>query len=165
MKWRSKAFALRAITTIFSTQGRDSHRYPTYSHRVVAERVYAFAALNAFLFYIRYILTFRAELLQAYAIWYVLVCPISAFRNRSRLKIIKYVQHTLAGDLHVLQWTHKAKMAVFFFLFTCSTEPFMALVRISGDQSATRTATLTKLTCALPFTLFSFVLIEAMSDY
>ena len=35
------------------------------SHRVVPERVFAFAALNAILFYIRYILAFRTDLLQA----------------------------------------------------------------------------------------------------
>ena len=53
-------------------------------------------------------------------------------------------------------------MPCLFVLFTCSTEPFVAFVRIVDDQSATRIATLTKLTCALPFSLsFLFMVIEA----
>ena len=41
--------------------------------RVVPERVYALVALNEILSYIRYVLAFRTELLQAIEIWYVLV--------------------------------------------------------------------------------------------
>ena len=51
----------------------------------------------------------------------------------------------LTGSRHVHQWTHEAKMVGLFFLFTCSTEQFVTFVRISGDQSATGTATLTQL--------------------
>ena len=131
------------------------------SHRVVPERVYAFATLNAILFYIRYIVAFGTELLQANEIWYVLVCPIRAFPILRQLKIIKYVQNMLAGGRHVHKWTHKAKMAV-FLLFTCVTEPFVGIVRISGDHIATPTATLTNVTRALIFTFrFLFMVISA----
>ena len=92
----------------------------------------------------------------------MLVCPIRTFRIMRGFKIIKYVQHALAGVWHFHEWKHKVKMAGLFVLFTCSTEPFVAFLRISGDQSATRPATLTKFTCALTFTLyFLFVIIEA----
>ena len=92
--------------------------------------------------------------MEAYEIRYVLVCPNRTFRILHRLKIIKYVQHTLAGARHVHEWTHKAKMAGLFVLFTCSTEPLVAFVRVSGYQSAKRSATRSKLSCALPFSLF-----------
>ena len=82
----------------------------------------------------------------------MLVYPIRTFRIMRRFKIVKYVKHTLAGGRHVHQWMHKAKMAVLFVLFTCGKEPFVAFVRISCEQSATRTATLTKFTCALLLT-------------
>ena len=58
----------------------------------------------------------------------------------------------LAGGRHVHQGTHKAKTAGLFVLFTCSTEPFVAFVRILLDHSATRTATTTRLTRALLLT-------------
>jgi hypothetical protein len=67
----------------------------------------------------------------------------------------------LAGGRHVRQWTHKARMADLFVLFTCGTEPFDAFVRILGDQNAARNATLTKLTCALLLTFHFFVFMEA----
>ena len=68
----------------------------------------------------------------------------------------------LTGGWHGNQWTHKAKMADLFVLFTCDTYPFVAFVRIIGDQSAVPTTTLTKLTCALAFTSrFLSVFIEA----
>ena len=132
------------------------------SHRVVPERVYKFATLNAILFHIRYVVAFRTELLQAYEIWYVLVCPMRSFRILRRLRIIKFVQHNLAGGRHVHQWMHKAKMAGLFVLFTCSTEPFFAFVLISGDQSATRIAT-QRISHA--FVLLSCVLFLLLSKY
>ena len=42
------------------------------------------------------------------------------FRILRRLKIIKYVQHMLAGGRHVHQWANKAKIAG-LFLFTRTT--------------------------------------------
>jgi len=77
------------------------------------------------------------------------VCPIRPFRILRRLEIVNYLQHMLAGGRDVHKWTHKAEIAGLFLLFTCATEPFVAFVRILGDHSATRTATLTKLTRAL----------------
>ena len=79
----------------------------------------------------------------------MVVCPISKYLILQRLKIIKYVQHKVASDRHVLQWKHKAKRAGLLFLFTCVTEPFVAFVLLICDQSAVRPATLTKLTSAL----------------
>jgi len=128
----------------------------------VPERVYAFAALNVILSYIRYVLAFRTELLQANEFWYVFVCRIRMFRILRRFEIVKYVQHTVAGSRYVHQWTHKAKMAGLFVLFTCSIDPFVTFVRILGDQSATRISTLTKITRALPSTrCFIFMVIKA----
>ena len=82
----------------------------------------------------------------------MLVCLIRNFSILRRLKIIKYIEHTLVGARNVHRWTHKAKMAGLFVPFTCGTEPFVVFMRISGDNNAARTATLTKLICALPFT-------------
>ena len=91
----------------------------------------------------------------------MLVCRIRTFRILRRLEIIKYVQHTLAGARHVHQWTHK-ELPNLFVLVTCGTEPFVAFLRIVGDQSDTRTTSLTKLTLTLPFTYrFPFVVLEA----
>ena len=67
-----------------------------------------------------------------------------------RFEIIKYVQHMLTGGRHVHSWTHKSKMAD-FFLVTYDTEPLDVFVLRFYDQSATRTAIFTKLTCAPPF--------------
>ena len=93
----------------------------------------------------------------------MLICPIGTFRILRSLENIKYVQHMLAGGWYVHQGEHKANMTDIFVLITCDTEPFVAFLRILGDQSATRSTTLSKLTCAvLPFTLrFPFVIIEA----
>jgi hypothetical protein len=49
-----------------------------------------------------------------------------------------------------------------FVLVTCGTEPFVALLRIVDNHSATRSATLTKLTFILPFNYrFPFVVNKA----
>ena len=67
------------------------------------------------------------------------------FRILRHLEIVKYVQHMLPGGRHVQQWTHKAKMADISVLLTCDTEPIAAFVLRMCDQSAARTASLTKL--------------------
>ena len=68
----------------------------------------------------------------------------------------------MAWGRHVHQWTQKGKMVGPFFLFTCDREPFVAFLRISGDQSAARIATFTMLPRALLLTWgFLFVVIEA----
>ena len=91
----------------------------------------------------------------------MLVCPIRTFRIMRSLKIIKCVQHMLAGGRHVHQWMHKANLASLFVLVTCDTEPYVAFVLRMCDQNATRTGTLTKITSALlPTSRFPFVLIE-----
>ena len=48
---------------LFYPKSRFLQRNKHISYRVIPERVYAFATMNAILFYIRYILTFRTELL------------------------------------------------------------------------------------------------------
>ena len=87
----------------------------------------------------------------------MLIFRIRTFCILRRLEIVKYVQHMLAGGRHVHQWTHEAKMADLFFLFTCATEPFVAFVRISVDQSATRSGTLTKLNALFLLPRFYFL--------
>jgi hypothetical protein len=132
------------------------------THKVVPVRVYAFATLNAILFYIPYILAFRAEMLQAYEFWYVLVFPIRAFRILRGLKIVKYVQHMLAGGRYVHLWTYNAKMPCLVVLIKCETEPFVTFLLRTCDQCATRTAKFTKFTCAILLTSrLLFVFIEA----
>ena len=95
----------------------------------------------------------------------MLVCPIRKFRILRRLEIVKYVKYMLAGGRHVRKWTHKAKMAGLFVFITCATEPIVEFVLHMFDQSATRNATLTNLTCALPFTYrFFFCGYRRVSD-
>ena len=75
------------------------------------------------------------------------------------LKIVKYVQHPVAGRRLVLQWTHVTQVTYDFVLITCFAIPFIAFVVFACHERAARGATSLSLADSLVVAPLSFPMI------
>lgn len=128
IKWRSNILALCAMAMILSTQGRSSQSYDKVSDRIFPERILSLTTLHAILINVCLFFATRKELLQADEIGNLYRGPTWIFHILSSLKIIEYVQHSIASRQYVQQGFHITQMTNFSVLFKVLSVLFVTLM-------------------------------------